>query len=155
VEYASQVVGNAYESGKGLSAFTELSTYTNVDASDIVIAAGVGAATGGLSGLTATFTKTAIAGGIATVNALGEGAKAAVDVDVKGSKGVEVTSFFTGDKSAGKAAVEFVVGNIPTPDIVEGPIKSGVEAAGQAIINSAEAVLTEAVEKKAKDQIDN
>jgi len=151
VEYTSQVIGNVIESGGEVS----IESFTNVDASDLLVAAGVGAATGGLGSLSASFTKTAIAGGIAVVNAMGEGVKATVDVDFKPLEGdANISSTFTGDKPIGEAVVEFVIGNTPVPDVLGKPAGNAVEAIAQTVTGSVQSAMTESVKTVVKEEIE-
>ena len=150
VEYTSQVVGNVMENGGEIT----LDAFTNVDAADLATATVAGAATGGLSSMGAQFTKTAITGGVAVVNAMSEGVKASTDVDVSVTKGGEVTvdvkSVYTGDKSMTEAVVQFATGNLPAPNVSSDTVGEAVNAVSEYTVGAVKSVLEEGVNVQAK-----
>ena len=149
VEYTSQVVGNVIANGGDVT----LDAFTNVDAGDLLIATGVGAATGGLSALEASFTKTAIAGGRATVNALGEAVKASTDLKVNLKTGeIHVSSIVEGDKSLGKAAIEFATGNLPGPDVSSKGVSEAVNATSEYVAGAVKGVLEKGINAQVVDE---
>ncbi len=149
VEYTSQVVGNVIENGGEIT----LDAFTNVDATDLLVATGAGAATGGLSALGTQFTKTAIVGGIATVNALSEGVKATTDVKVNVKTGdTKVESVYTGTKSGTKAAVEFATGNLPVPDVADKAVGDAINAGAEYVTGSLKSVLEQSINAQVKEE---
>jgi RHS repeat-associated protein len=147
VEYASQVVGNIIENGGEVS----LKAFTNIDVSDLAVATGVGAATGGLSALGTTFTKTAIIGGKVAVNAIGEGVKATTDTKLNTQTGEVQVNSIINEKSGTRAAVEFTTGMIPTPNVTSKAATAPANAAGEAIAGSVKASLDEGINAQVKD----
>ncbi len=141
-EYATQVVSNVVKNGGKIDA----KAFTDIDVSDLVVATVAGAATGGISALEASFTKGAIKGGVAVVNTLAEGAKAAVDIEVKtqgdGTKKVEAKSVGSG-KSGKEAAVDLLMGStgIPIAGSVTKAAKNSTQKAAAEVVESGLSIL--------------
>ena len=146
VEYTSQVVGNIIQDNGQIS----IKAFTNVDATDLLVATGVGASTGGLSALTATYTKAAITGGIVAVNALGESVKATTDVNVNLSTGDTSVSTIIDSKSAAKVGVEFATGMLPTPDVSGKTVSNAVNAVSSTVIGAVKSTLDEGINAQVK-----
>lgn len=101
----------------------------------------------------AQFTKTAIIGGIVTVNAFSEGVKASTDVNVDIKTGdTKIESIYTGNKSPIKAAVEFVTGILPLPDVTDKSVGDAINAGAQYVTGALKSVLEEGINAQVDDE---